>query len=183
MPPDPQRNGGKTGGEKSPFTHTPSGPGLKTSVPSQTSGQSSEVEAGDKEIRFILNDQHNQTSQPSPAKSSLPRGQHHGAAYAAADRDRVIRPERVLARDLPNLGGDEGRIYGQKRGRSEIGKFSMDKEAFQSLLVNLYVPDLEDEEQVKSKELKLLANSEQLLKRVYIALGTTHLILEVKFTT
>ena len=82
----------------------------------------------------------------------------------------------------------------------------MDKEAFQSLLVNLYVPDLEDEEQVKSKELKLLANSEQLLKRVYIALGTmnasqrgkallssslqsttqssySHLILEVKFTT
>ena len=38
----------------------------------------------------------------------------------------------------------------------------MDKEAFQSLLVNLYVPDLEDEEQVKSKELKLLANPEQL---------------------
>ena len=77
-----------------------------------------------------------------------------------------------LQETLPNLGGDEGRIYGQKRGRSEIGKFSMDKEAFQSLLVNLYVPDLEDEEQVKSKELKMLANSEQLLKRVYIALET-----------
>ena len=48
----------------------------------------------------------------------------------------------------------------------------MDKEAFQSLLVNLHIPDLEDEEQVKSKELEMLANSEQLLKRVYVALGT-----------
>ena len=57
-------------------------------------------------------------------------------------------PEFVLARDLPNLGGDEGRIYGQKRGRSEIGKFSMDEKVFQSLKVNLHIPDLEDEEQV-----------------------------------
>jgi hypothetical protein len=172
LPPDPQRNGGKTGGESSSFTHTPSGPGLETSVPSQTSGQSSEVNAGDKAIRFILNDQRSQTSQLSFTKSSLPRGQHRGAAYAAADRDRLIRPESVLARDSPNFGGDEGRIYGQKRVRSEIGKFSMYKGAFQSLLVNLHFPDVEDEETVKSKELELLANSQQLLQKVYQALGT-----------
>ena len=172
MLPDPQRNGGKTGGERSSFTHTPSGPGLETSVPSQTSEQSSEVDAGDKEIRFNLNDQRTQPSRPSFTKSSLPRGQHHGAADAAADRRREIRPGFVLARDLPNLGGDEGRIFGQKRGRSEIGKFSLDKEAFQSLLVNLHISDLQDEEQVKSKELEMLANSEQLLLRVYVALGT-----------
>ena len=48
----------------------------------------------------------------------------------------------------PNLGGDEGRIYGQKRGRSEIGKFSMDEKVFQSLQVNLDIPELEDDEQV-----------------------------------
>jgi hypothetical protein len=150
--PDPQRDGGKTGNQTSLFTHTPSGPGgLETSVPSQTSGQSSEVNAGDKAIRFILNDQRSQTSQLSSTKSSLPRGQHRGAAYAAADRDRFIRPESVLARDSPNFGGDEGRIYGQKRVRSEIGKFSMFKGAFQSLLVNLHLHDVEDEETVNLK--------------------------------
>ncbi len=48
----------------------------------------------------------------------------------------------------------------------------MYKGAFQSLLVNFHLPDVEDEETVKRKELELLANSQQLLQKVYQALGT-----------
>ncbi len=50
----------------------------------------------------------------------------------------------------------------------------MYKGAFQSLFVNLHLPDVEDEETVKSKELELLANSQQLLQKVYQALGTIY---------
>ena len=102
---------------ESSFTHTPS-------------GQSSAVEAGDKEIRFILNDQRIRSSQPRLTKSSLPRGQHHGAADASADRLREIRPEFVLARDLPNLGGDEGRIYGENEVEVKLGSLVWTKRCF-----------------------------------------------------
>ena len=44
----------------------------------------------------------------------------------------------------------------------------MEKEAFQSLLTNLHLQDPDDE--IKNKELEMLANSEQLLKQVHQAI-------------